>query len=127
MKALTLFFFLIFIAIVAIARAQIGEENKKSADVIMKEVKTGRAYLVDVRTPEEYSTGHLVLSQNIDYNSPDFKEKISKLNKIKTVYLYCRSGNRSGKAVDTLKVMGFKSYYNIGGLEKLKSEGFSAQ
>ena len=92
----------------------------------LKNIKAGKAYLVDVRTPEEFSGGHLQHATNINYNSPDFKAQISKLDKNKPVYLYCRSGNRSGKAADTLKTLGFSTFYNIGGFEQLKTEGFPA-
>lgn len=91
-----------------------------------KKIQKGKAYLVDVRTPEEFAGGHLQHATNINYNSPDFKSQISKLDKSKPVYLYCRSGNRSGKAADSLKALGFTTFYNIGGFEQLKKEGFPA-
>lgn len=93
----------------------------------LAQIKAGKAYLVDVRTPEEFDGGHLQYSKNINFNSPDFKAEVAKLDKSKPVYLYCRSGNRSGKAADTLKALGFHSYYNIGGFEQLKTDGFPAE
>jgi phage shock protein E len=90
---------------------------------LVKQVRKEKAYLVDVRTPEEYGSGHLKYSQNINFKSDDFKKQVSKLDKNKTVYLYCRTGNRSGKAADTLRALGFKTAYNIGGFEALKSTG----
>lgn len=104
----------------------ISTTNKTPAK-IEKEVKKGKALLVDVRTPEEYNVGHLKYAKNIDYKAPDFKKNISGLDKNKTVYLYCRSGNRSGKAADTLKTLGYSSYYNIGGFEQLKSAGLPVE
>ncbi|SDG20930.1 Rhodanese-related sulfurtransferase [Dyadobacter soli] len=99
----------------------------KADDQALAKIKAGKAYLVDVRTPEEFDGGHLQYAKNINFNSPDFKAQISKLDKHKPVYLYCRSGNRSGKATDTLHALGFHSYYNIGGFEQLKAEGFPAE
>ncbi|MCE6992779.1 rhodanese-like domain-containing protein [Dyadobacter sp. CY323] len=93
----------------------------------LERVKAGKAYLVDVRTPEEFSAGHLQHATNIDYNAPAFSTKLAKLDKTKPVYLYCRSGNRSGKSTDALKTLGFQEYYNIGGFEKLKEQGFPAE
>ena len=122
--------FLLFCALCS-ANAQTVQKKigntEKSASSILDEVRAGNAYLVDVRTPHEYQSGHLKHTQNIDYNGPGFGAAISKLNKTKPVYLYCRSGNRSGKALDSLKAQGFKSYYNLGGLEQLKKEGFAAE
>ena len=98
----------------------ISAEKKRE---ILKQIKKNKAYLIDVRTPEEYKSGHLRNSTNINYQAVDFKEQISKLKKSKTVYLYCRSGNRSGKAADTLKVLGFNKYENIGGFADLQTAG----
>jgi rhodanese-related sulfurtransferase len=97
--------------------------TEKKATEIIKEVKRKKAYLVDVRTPEEFNAGHLKYAKNIDFKSAEFKNEISKLKKKKTVYLYCRSGNRSGKALDTLKALGFNKPYNIGGFVDLVAAG----
>lgn len=99
----------------------------KPDDQALAKIKAGKAYLVDVRTPEEFDGGHLQYAKNINFNGADFKAEISKLDKSKPVYLYCRSGNRSGKAADTLKSLGFHSFYNIGGFEQLKTDGFPAE
>jgi phage shock protein E len=90
---------------------------------IVQQLKKGEVYLIDVRTPEEYNDGNLEYSQNIDYNGGDFKNNLNKLDKKKPVYVYCKSGNRSGKALDSLQALGFSKYYNIGGFEKLKADG----
>ena len=99
-------------------------QSPKVDAATLKKIRTGKAYLVDVRTPEEFNSGHLKFAKNINYNGSDFKAQIAKLDKSKPVYLYCRSGNRSGKAADTMAAMGFATFYNIGGIEKLKQEGF---
>ena len=101
-------------------------DTKKTPEKVVQEVKKKDSYLIDVRTPEEYREGHLLYAQNIDYKSAAFKEELAKLDKRKPVYLYCRSGNRSGKAVDTLALLGFKEVYNIGGFELLKTDGLPA-
>ena len=105
-------------------RAQNSAAIVKPSTEVVKNIKSGNAYLVDVRTPEEFNGGHLQYAKNINFNSPEFKAQLAKLDKKKPVYLYCRSGNRSGKATDTLKVLGFTTFYNIGGFENLKGEGF---
>lgn len=77
--------------------------------------KSGDAQLLDVRTPDEYGEGHLAKAANVDYKSPDFKEKIAKLDKSKPVYVYCLSGGRSAAAATALHESGFKEVYDMKG------------
>ena len=73
-------------------------------------------YLIDVRTPEEFKSGYLEDAINIEWqNIKDLNKEIKKDDKI---YLYCRSGNRSGKATDILINLGYKNVKNIGGLKE---------
>lgn len=90
---------------------------------ILHEVASGKAYLIDVRTPEEYAEKHLKYAQNINIRSEKFASEINTLSKKKKIYLYCRSGNRSGKAADTLQTFGYKLGINIGGLDSLVTNG----
>ena len=79
--------------------------------------------ILDVRTPDEYEQGHLASAQNINFLGPDFKDQVATLDKGKTYYLYCRSGNRSGQASALMQEMGFTSLVNIGGLADLEQAG----
>ena len=73
-------------------------------------------YLIDVRTPEEFKSGYLEDAINIEWqNIKDLNKQITKDDKI---YLYCRSGNRSGKATDILIALGYKNVINAGGLKE---------
>jgi phage shock protein E len=128
MKKLS-FLIIFLLASVLVAQAQQPAQKNivKPDPQALAQIKAGKAYLVDVRTPAEFDGGHLQYSKNINFNSPDFRTQVAKLDKSKPVYLYCRSGNRSGKAADTLKALGFHSYYNIGGFEQLKTDGFPAE
>ena len=51
----------------------------------------------------------------IDFYRDDFREELAKLNVNTPVYVYCRSGNRSGQAAKMMKSMGFKTVYNLEG------------
>ena len=53
------------------------------------------AIIIDVRTPQEYESGHIENSINIEWQ--DIKEVDNTLTKEQKIYLYCRSGNRSQK------------------------------
>lgn len=81
--------------------------------------------IVDVRTPEEYVTGFIDNSQNIDFKSPTFDEDIKKLDKTKPVILYCKAGGRSAKCSEKLKDAGFVKIYDLeGGITQWKFEGY---
>lgn len=69
--------------------------------------------LIDVRTPGEYGEGTIEGAVNIDYYSDDFKAQIAELDKNQPVYLFCRSGGRSGKAMQIFKEEGFTEIYNL--------------
>ena len=71
------------------------------------------AVLIDVRTPAEYEESHIPNSKLLDMMNPSFKEEIEKLDKDKSYYLYCRSGNRSYHAGQAMVNMGFEKVYNL--------------
>lgn len=90
------------------------------------ESMSANSIIIDVRTPQEYDEGYLNNAINIDFNNTNFREEISKLDKDKEYLIYCRSGNRSGQALNIMKSMGFKSVTNLsGGILSWISGGFS--
>lgn len=77
------------------------------------------ATLIDVRTPDEFSKGHIENAQNIDWRSNDFRKQIEPLDKSKPVFIYCLSGGRSSSAASEMREAGFKEVYELeGGLMK---------
>jgi len=76
---------------------------------------TENPQLIDVRTPDEFSEGHLKNALNIDINGDDFEKQLQTLDKNAPVYVYCRSGGRSTKAVEQMKQMGFREIYELEG------------
>jgi rhodanese-related sulfurtransferase len=69
---------------------------------------TTTVILVDVRTAEEYGSGHIENALNIDVKQDDFeKNAINMLPKDKTIAVYCRSGRRSKKAAEILSQNGY--------------------
>ena len=81
--------------------------------------------LVDVRRPEEYAEGYLKNARNINFYDGDFIDQmIEDLDKSEPVYLYCRSGGRSGKAATKLSEEGFKVYDLQGGILDWKLNNF---
>lgn len=71
--------------------------------------------LVDVRTPAEFTLGHIDGAENLNVNDPQFKDLAAKLDKRKPVAVYCKAGSRSAKAAGILAEMGFKTIYNLDG------------
>lgn len=71
--------------------------------------------LVDVRTAEEYQSGHIENAVNIDVQMEDFQKKAAKLDKNRPVLVYCRSGKRSSSAASKLEDMGFTRIVNLDG------------
>ena len=72
-------------------------------------------FLVDVRTQQEFKSGHLEDASNIEWQN--ISVIIEDIEKDKKIYLYCRSGNRSQKATNILIELGYQDVTNLGGLE----------
>lgn len=97
-------------------------------DEFRNKLKEDRGVIIDVRTKGEYDQGHLKQTDyQYDILNGDFQQQIESLDKDKTYYLYCRSGNRSGQAAKKLKDSGFGNVYNIGGFEDLAGAGFETE
>lgn len=77
--------------------------------------------VIDVRTPAEYSEGHLEGALNIDVQGMDFAAEVQKLDVAGTYVVYCRSGNRSGAAIEQMKGMGFTNLTNGGAVANASS------
>ncbi|MEN8124218.1 MAG: rhodanese-like domain-containing protein [Bacteroidota bacterium] len=71
--------------------------------------------LIDIRTPKEFSGGYLKNAKNINLYNPNFINEMNKLDKNKELYIYCRSGNRTGSISKKLEDMGFKKIYDLKG------------
>ncbi len=73
------------------------------------------AKIIDVRSPDELREGSVPGYTQINFFDPSFKLDIDRLDKDITYLIYCRSGNRSGKACSMMGEMGFKNLYNLNG------------
>lgn len=88
-------------------------------DISPKEFQEGiqqeNIQLIDVRTPAEYGEGHIAGATLINIQEHDFRDKIDELPHDKPVYVYCRSGARSGAAMRYMETAGFQEVYNLKG------------
>jgi thioredoxin len=79
----------------------------------IKELPT--ATLIDVRTPDEFSKGHLANANNYDWNGTEFDNQIAPLDKSEPVFVYCLSGGRSSSAANKMRSDGFLTVYEMDG------------
>lgn len=85
-------------------------------------------HLIDIRTPEEFATGHIKGAKLMDFYAPDFQSRLSTLPRDSKVVLYCRSGNRSGQALSAMKELGFKDASHVaGGINAWRSKGLAVE
>lgn len=91
--------------------------------VTPQEGGTAETILIDVRTKEEFQSGHLKNAINLPVD--EISETIEKIvpNKNTNIELYCRSGRRSGIAKEKLEAKGYTNVKNLGGYEALKASG----
>lgn len=71
--------------------------------------------LLDIRTPQEHGMGHIPGSKLLDFYGSNFETELGKLPRNAPVFLYCRSGNRSGQALRTMQSMGFTDVRHLAG------------
>ncbi len=73
------------------------------------------AMVIDVRTPEEFNDGHLEGAERIGIADRDFMQRVDQLDKSADYYIYCRSGNRAGQAINAMRDLGFTGELVNGG------------
>lgn len=103
-----------------------AQETKEVEVIAPKEyqqqIAKKNVQLIDVRTPEEYRRGHIKGAKNINFLDEGFLSEFEALDKEKSVFIYCRSGNRSAKASKKLTEAGFKHIIDLeGGYKAWKS------
>ena len=77
--------------------------------------QTENAFLLDVRTPQEYREGHSPGSRNLPLQAIENAVSLIK-NKEAKLFVYCHCGERSGEAARTLRGMGYSNVKSIGGI-----------
>jgi rhodanese-related sulfurtransferase len=84
-------------------------------DTFLNRTKEPNMTIIDIRTPQEYASGHIDGSINIDFYATDFAQQLERLDKVAAYSIYCRSGSRSGKALDIMKDLGFTNVADLQG------------
>ena len=123
------FLFLSFVSFLFMAcNAQTSKniEVLPAIDFSHKILATSKAQIIDVRTPEEFESGHIDNSKNIDWFDKDFEKNVASVDKTKPVFVYCKVGGRSAKAAAKLSEMGFTEIYDLdGGYLKWEAAGLA--
>lgn len=85
-------------------------------DSIENIINNKETHLIDVRTQEEVAEVSVPNAENIPLDTiTQHVEKINELSQTGNVVLFCRSGARSGRALEFLKQQGINRVYNGGG------------
>ncbi|MFT4682848.1 MAG: rhodanese-related sulfurtransferase [Flavobacteriales bacterium] len=106
-----------------------GSQINKYEDINVAEFKAKFAttepfQLLDVRTPEECAEGVIENALAMDFYDDSFDADLNTLDPNVPVLVYCRSGGRSGKAMDMMQSKGFVEVYNLdGGITAWKEAG----
>ena len=80
-------------------------------------LKNDDVQLLDVRTPNEFSEGHISGAMNIDWYDDNFiTDAVKSLDKTRPIAIYCRSGKRSAAAAQKLTEKGYKVTNLTGGI-----------
>ncbi len=113
----------LFLSFVSCKAQQEDTELVAPAEFAQK-IQSEEGQLIDVRTPGEYKSGYIEGAVNIHLYDKDFEQRIDKLDKNETVYVYCKAGGRSAEAVEIMEQKGFKHIVELdGGMDAWNEAG----
>ena len=78
--------------------------------------------IVDVRRPDEFAEGHIAGAVNVPNETIEDEASDALPDKEQTLFIYCRSGNRSKEASQKLADMGYTNVYEFGGINTWEGE-----
>jgi len=121
----------IFSAVFLATRSNEPTDSQAIADLSPQQYisdfeNTSRPHLLlDVRTPEEFASGHISGAVNISVES--LASRLSEVPQDQPVVVYCRSGNRSATASQILADAGYTGIYDLGGINAWQSAGLPVE
>jgi len=87
-----------------------------------------KVIVLDIRTPGEFNRGRIAGAKNIDFQAPDFEQRIDNLNKSKSYLVHCASGGRSTHSLLLFKKHEFQSIYHLdGGIKAWEKAGLPVE
>lgn len=112
---------IVFCVTLFTACSGLAQQTNLSVDEFQQAVAQKNIQLLDVRTPDEYQSGHLSHAMLANWNNEtEFKTRVQALDRSKPVYTYCLSGARSNAATLWLRQNGFAAYNLAGGISAWK-------
>lgn len=109
------FFNLVAVLILFSCNTNSQTSSNLSAAEFKEAFENDEGIILDVRTEQELSNGYIENASTIDFYDADFEKKLCKIQKDKTVYVYCKSGGRSKKAAQLLTALGQSKVVNLSG------------
>jgi rhodanese-related sulfurtransferase len=98
---------------------------REALELVKRNKENPNFVIVDMRTPEELTSGYIEGAVNIDYYHPGFQVEVGKLDRTKTYLIYCRTGSRTESAFALMKELQFKEVYPLeGGITAWRAAGF---
>jgi len=98
---------------------------QRAHELIQQNQANPNFVILDVRTAEEFESGHIEGAINIDYYHPGFRVELGKLDKTKAYLVYCRTSNRSQSTLVIMEELQFKEVYELdGGILTWRAAGF---
>jgi rhodanese-related sulfurtransferase len=92
------------------------QKNNLTADEFEKAITKDSVQILDVRTPEEYMSGHIKNTLLANWNDKaEFSRRVAFVDKNKPVYIYCLAGGRSAAAAKQLRTEGFENVIELSG------------
>jgi len=120
------------LAVAALTLAACGQESESGAAgggpapgaEAAAAARTQGATVVDVRTPDEFASGHVEGAELIDIKDAGFADRIAALDPATTYVVYCRSGNRSATAATQMRAAGL-TVLDGGSLQDMAGAGWA--
>jgi phage shock protein E len=123
MRKVLLLLVIVFSVVSCRAQAKNNVELVPPAAFLQK-METDKGQVIDVRTPKEYQSGYIDNAVNMHLYDKDFEQRVDKLDKNKTVFVYCKVGGRSAEAVEILQKKGFSHIVELeGGMDAWTEAG----
>ncbi len=96
-------------------QVEVGLQKLTVADWKKEMASQPTPIVLDVRTKEEVSYGHIPKAQHIDFFSSSLEAELKTLDSTQPIFIYCKVGGRSQKAGEKLMELGFEKVYNLDG------------